>query len=145
MSESRIVCVELLDEILEKALGLHFLEPHVTFDSKYKVKPIIAKVGVKPEKAEALNYMKKIERKTDEPATPEKGSKAAKSTQELRRENQEVKPKLGLALRLQVTKQDLKNRPAYQDVAEAFEEMLQAACQGLDFLPKRKSKMPGQI
>jgi len=56
-----------------------------------------------------------------------------------------VKPKINLALKLQVTKQDLKNRPHYQEVAEVFEEMLQACEKGLDVLPPRLNRAPGQV
>ena len=49
---------------------------------------------------------------------------ATMSAADKRREALEVKPKLNLALKMQVTKQDLKNRPHYQEVAEVFEEML---------------------
>jgi len=38
----------------------------------------------------------------------------------------------------------LKNRPHYQEVAEVFEEMLQAAEKGLDHLPERLNRAPGQ-
>lgn len=91
---------------------------------------------MKGDKAEALNYMKKIERKPDEVSQ----SKMIKSAAELRREQMEIKPKLGLSLRLQVTKQDLNQRPYFQEVAEVFEEMLQAVEKGLSYLPKRASK-----
>lgn len=57
----------------------------------------------------------------------------------------EVKPKLGLALKMQVTKQDLKARPHYQEVAEVFEEMLAAICKGKKDLPPRANRMPGQL
>lgn len=67
------------------------------------------------------------------------------SAQEKRREALEIKPKLSLALKLQVTKQDLANRPHYQEVAEVFEEMLQAACKGLTHLPPRVNRLPGQL
>ena len=39
----------------------------------------------------------------------------------------------------------MKNRPHYQEVAEVFEEMLQAAEKGLDHLPERRNRAPGQI
>jgi len=38
MKPSQAVAVELLDEILNKALGIHFLEPLVQFEKYYKVK-----------------------------------------------------------------------------------------------------------
>jgi hypothetical protein len=46
------------------------------------------------------------------------------SAADKRREALEVKPKISLALKLQVTKQDLKNRPHFQEVAEVFEEII---------------------
>jgi hypothetical protein len=52
------------------------------------------------------------------------------SASEKRREAMEIKPKINLALKLQVTKQDLRDRPLYQEVAEVFEEMLQAVEKG---------------
>jgi hypothetical protein len=48
-------------------------------------------------------------------------------------------------LKLQVTKQDLKSRAHYQEVAEFFEELLQATEKGLDYLPPRLNRAPGQV
>jgi len=70
---------------------------------------------------------------------------AGLSAAEKRKLDMEVKPKINLALKLQVTKQDLKNRPHYQEVAEVFEEMLQACEKGLDVLPPRLNRAPGQV
>ena len=44
-----------------------------------------------------------------------------------------------------MTKKDLKQRPFYQEVAEVFEEMLQATEQGLFSLPPRLNRAPGQV
>ena len=49
---------------------------------------------------------------------------AQMSSADKRRLDLEVKPKINLALKMQVTKKDLKNRPHYQDVAETLEEIL---------------------
>ena len=68
---------------------------------------------------------------------------ASMSAAEKRMAALEVKPKLSLALKLQVTKQDLKNRPHYQEVAEVFEEMLLATEKGLEHLPPRLNRAPG--
>jgi hypothetical protein len=57
----------------------------------------------------------------------------------------EVKPKLQLAQKLQVMKQDLKTRPHWQEVAEVFEEMLAAVEKGQDQLPARLNRAPGQF
>lgn len=53
-----------MDELIFKAFGVHFLEPLVHFEVQYKVKPAITKV--KKPAAEALGYMKKIEKRVDE-------------------------------------------------------------------------------
>ena len=47
-----------------------------------------------------------------------------KTAMDKRQDQIEIKPKINLALKLQVTKQDLVNRPHYQEVAEVLEEML---------------------
>ena len=57
------------------------------------------------------------------------------SGSEKRKEAMEIKPKINLALKLQVTKHDLRDRPFYQEVAEVFEEMLQAVEKGSFQLP----------
>lgn len=44
-----------------------------------------------------------------------------------------------------MTKQDLKNRPHYQEVAEVFEEIIQATEKGLFYLPPRLNRAPGQV
>ena len=44
-----------------------------------------------------------------------------------------------------MTKQDLKNRPHYQEVAEVFEEIIQATEKGLFYLPNRLNRAPGQV
>ena len=146
MKESHIVVIEAFDSILSDICGIHFLEPEVSFDSKTKVKSVITK-QMKPEKAEALNYMKKVEKRADsiEAAAKLGTANAYRSALDKRRDNLEVKPKINLALKLQVTKQDLVNRPHYQEVAECLEEMLQAAEKGLNYLPKRLNRIPGQI
>jgi hypothetical protein len=54
------MATEMMDEILFEVLGMHFLEPQIKFDVRYKVKQTIKK-QVKP--AEALGYMKKVEKK----------------------------------------------------------------------------------
>ena len=61
LSESQNISTQVIDEILSDALGIHFLEPQVNFDSKIKVKPTITK-QVKHNPAEALNYMKKADK-----------------------------------------------------------------------------------
>lgn len=61
---SQVVSAELVDEILFKAIGVHFLEPLVHFEQKFKVKPAITKTKKPP--ADALGYMKKVEKKIDD-------------------------------------------------------------------------------
>lgn len=80
-----------------KALGVHFLEPLVHFEVTYKVKPALTKARKPP--AEALGYMRKVERKVDE--DKQKGTAFAQmSAAEKRRLDLEVVPKINLALKL---------------------------------------------
>ena len=68
--------------------------------------------------------MKKADKNIEQIESKKGSAYATMSAADKRREALEVKPKLNLALKMQVTKQDLKNRPHYQEVAEVFEEML---------------------
>ena len=43
LRESQVNVVEILDSILFEAMGVHFLEPKVTFEMKYNVKQAISK------------------------------------------------------------------------------------------------------
>jgi hypothetical protein len=63
LKESNVMATEMMDEILFDVLGMHFLEPQIKFDVRYKVKQTIKK-QVKP--AEALGYMKKVEKKQED-------------------------------------------------------------------------------
>ena len=107
LSEGQVIATELVDELLFDAIGEHFLEPLITFEHRTRVKPAIAKQGKPP--ADALRYMKKADKQSEKKAT----AYAAMSAHDKRMSALEIKPKLSLALKLQVTKQDLKNRPHY--------------------------------
>lgn len=61
MPESQVIGIEMLDSFLNDLFGFHFLEPLVTFTEKLKVRPLV-KNQYKPQ-AEALNYMKRVEKK----------------------------------------------------------------------------------
>jgi hypothetical protein len=41
LQESKVISIETLDSILNLALGLHFLEPSVSFEETTKVKPMM--------------------------------------------------------------------------------------------------------
>lgn len=51
----------MVDDLLNNLFGFHFLEPLVSFEERLKVRPMIKNL-VKPQ-AEALNYMKKVEKR----------------------------------------------------------------------------------
>jgi hypothetical protein len=61
VGEDNVIGIELLDDILNNIFGFHFLEPLVSFEERMKVKPLVKNL-YKPQ-AEALNYMKKVEKK----------------------------------------------------------------------------------
>jgi len=41
LQDSKVISIETLDSILNLALGLHFLEPSVSFEETTKVKPMM--------------------------------------------------------------------------------------------------------
>ena len=41
LEPSKVVSIEILDEIVNNAFGFHFLEPLVTFEEFPKVKPVM--------------------------------------------------------------------------------------------------------
>jgi hypothetical protein len=84
-------------------LGIHFLEPQVSFDIKTKIKPAIAKAKKKETEGAAAGYLQKVEKKTVDPEKKQTAM-ATMSAADKRREALEVKPKINLALKLQVTK-----------------------------------------
>ena len=43
LKESQVVAAETIDEIMFKAVGIHFLEPQVSFSEKWKIKTAITK------------------------------------------------------------------------------------------------------
>jgi hypothetical protein len=53
--ESRVICLEVLDSILNDVCDFHFLEPLVSFKDVLKVKPML--IAAKPPPAEALALM----------------------------------------------------------------------------------------
>ena len=57
----------------------------------------------------------------------------------------EIVPEPNITLKLEVAKYPVKERPQKQETAEILEEILQAASKGLDYLPPRANRAPGQI
>ncbi len=130
----------MLDEILNEMLGIHILEPIISYEEKLRVRPKVQN-QFKP-KAEALNYMKKVEKKV-KPIV--KSDQANMNAAQKRTHDQEIKPKLSVELKIEVASFPLKERPHAQDTAEVLEEILQAVSKGLDKLPPRISRMPGHF
>ena len=88
----------MFDQLLFEAVGVHFLEPTVSFETQTTVKPAISKT-TKPQ-AEALGYMKKAEKKAEVVSQNKSTAYAQMSAADKRREALEVKPKISLALKL---------------------------------------------
>ena len=106
LTEGQVLVTEVVDGILFGALGIHFLEPQVKFKVSVKVKPTIAKAKKQSNPAEALSYMKKADKNIEEAQyqTKKITAFALMSAADKRKEALEVKPKLNLALKMQVTK-----------------------------------------
>ncbi len=41
ISEDQVVCIEVMDELLNEIFGIHFLEPLVSFEERLKVRPVV--------------------------------------------------------------------------------------------------------
>ena len=115
-----------MDEILFECLGIHFLEPTVSFSQKWKVKQAISAGNKSKSDAETKSFMQRLEKDLAERKEKERALKEALATpynyKDLEKEGKggtafakmsaadkrldalEVKPKLSLALKMQVTK-----------------------------------------
>ena len=90
-----------MDEILFKALEIHFLEPQVSFDIKTKIKPAITNSKKQDNPKDAMpRYMQAKGEKP--PVAPESkvAAFAHMTAAQKRQDALEVKPKLNLALKL---------------------------------------------
>jgi len=139
LPESQVVSAESLDEIINELFGFHFIEPLVSMQEKARVRPKVTNL-FKP-KAEALNYMKKIDRKEKQLEPIPQSAAREQRKQDMK----EIKPKVNITLKIEVAKHPLKERPYVQEVAETLEEILQAAEKGLMELPPRFKSAPGQF
>ena len=62
LGESKVICVELIDELLSNAFGIHIIEPIVSFNEVQSVRPAFAKTR-QARQAEAIGIMKKADEK----------------------------------------------------------------------------------
>lgn len=147
LPESKVVAAELLDSLMNQALGFHFLEPLVTFSESVKVRP--AMQAPKPPPAEALAHMSRVKKAAL--LTPDGRKGEAKSLEPVAEEQEFFRPKLNLALKLEVSQAPLADRGHVLLVAEVLEEMLtfledkegQVIPAG-QHLPPRPRKAPGK-
>ena len=68
LGEPRAVCVELVDELVSKLFDFHVLEPLVTMQEQYRVKPSMQRSlqktkGERADRAEALSIIRRAEEK----------------------------------------------------------------------------------
>ena len=66
LGEGKTVCVEIVDELLSKLFDFHFLEPLVTMQEQYRVKPSMQRSlhkinDKKSNRAEALSIIRRAE------------------------------------------------------------------------------------
>jgi len=89
LSEAQVVSTEVFNEFLFELFGFHILEPLVKWEEKLKVRPLVRNQP-KPQ-AEALNYMKRVEKKV-KPLEQQVNYQANLTADEKRKLNQEVRP-----------------------------------------------------
>lgn len=107
MKESKVVAMEVLDWLLNEKFGVHILEPVVKYEERLKVKQQIKSVanqmkGGDTTQAEALSYMKKVERRKPSETQNSLNPYASMSALEKIKLQQDVKPELNLTLKLEV-------------------------------------------
>jgi hypothetical protein len=89
--------------------------------------------------------MKKVERRKPSEGGNSLNPYASMSALEKLKLQQEVKPELSLALKLEVAKATVKERGHVQEVAEVLEEILGAVEKDIKKLPPRANRAPGQV
>lgn len=101
LSEAKVIAVELLDSIMNQALGFHFLEPLVSFTETVKVRPSMQ--APKPPPAEALLHMSRVKKAAL--LTPQTDARKgeSRSLDPVSEEQEFFRPKLNLALKLEVS------------------------------------------
>lgn len=101
--ESQVVATEMMDQIMFEAVGIHFLEPQVSFSEKWKIKTAITKKKVfrEPNSYMKAKSEKPIEDLVSMSEAPGNKIGVGQLTAEQKRlDALEVKPKLSLALKM---------------------------------------------
>lgn len=167
ISEAKVVCLEVLDSILNDVCDFHFLEPLVSFKDVLKVKPMLA--AAKPPPAEALALMSRAsndKKKAVSQVAPTHASSNKSGDQPKvgltgkdqppiapnPSDDEYVRPKLNLALKLEVSQTPLAQRSHVLNVAEVLEEILTllddkdgvVSSEETIHLPPRLHKAPGK-
>ena len=60
---AKAVSVELLDEIFADVFDFHIIEPFISYEEQITVKQYLRKPKIEEGKAQALNFMKELDRK----------------------------------------------------------------------------------
>ena len=138
------VALELLEELVFGALDIHILEPLAEQSEQLKVRPVVKRV-----KAKQALFMEERSKPGEKPGSEEQIAAKLEAAQEKAKERkatmmrQEVRPRLGVLLKLGVARAEAEERAHVQETAEVLEEILAAAEKGLDALPERRKYAGG--
>lgn len=96
LGEARVVCTELVDELMSKIFDFHVIEPMVTMQEQYRVKPSMqrslqkdGKPGERSNRAEALSIIRRAEEKQRSSVDGMAGQRESRAT------NRSKLPKIG--------------------------------------------------
>ena len=141
----RRMCVEFLDALLFNAVGIHFIEPVVSYETTVKVRPLKTK-PVQPER-EPLAYMKQVNRSGRThlealTAIPSQKTQSAKTSPtavlKKHKEERERRPKVTPEMKVEIAQFPPEDRPLATEVAMILVEILEYASEGLTELPARR-------
>eukprot|EP01022_Parablepharisma_sp_SALTPOND_P026722 TRINITY_DN64702_c0_g1_i1.p1 TRINITY_DN64702_c0_g1~~TRINITY_DN64702_c0_g1_i1.p1 ORF type:complete len:1094 (+),score=155.90 TRINITY_DN64702_c0_g1_i1:2337-5618(+) len=139
LPEATRFAVEIIDSMLNDALGIHVLEPITTYEYKVKVVPTIGKVYQRDpnEKRFMMPITKTLRKGILEPV---------KHPITLKQMNvKEIEPRLSPAIKLEVAKARKEMQPIIREVAEVVGEIVQAVEEGREGIGCRMKWGPSDI
>ena len=137
IGESKAVCVELVDDLLSKLFDIHVLEPIITMEERFRVKPSMQRSGIQQRardrtggRAEALSIIRRAEERIAENGGGERYS---------RNTNRSNLPKIGAkkphsvkdlshAMQRVIRKQPKGKQAVYEETAFVLENVIRKVC-----------------
>ena len=137
LGEPKTVCAEIVDELMSKIFDFHYLEPMVTMQEQFRVKPSMTrslpKRGERSDRAEALSIIRRAEEKRGSIESGEAFGRNKVSLPKLptRKTRDQSGPSLAQLPPIYsklIKKQPKKSQPIYADCAFVLENVVRKVC-----------------